>query len=227
MEKKQYDLCKEVLKKFHDNGVLSSVILIGSWCLPFYKEYFKKADYEFTFRTRDIDFLVPSLSKIKIKTDIASLLKNLGFIILRSYPSGYIKLQHPDLIIEFLVPEKGKGTDKPVALPQLGINAQSLRFLTLLSKNTILVEIAGIPVTLPSPVNFALHKLIISERRQNTEKAEKDRFSAIQLLRTLIQEGQKGEIRDMFISLPKKWQKSIVQTLEEKKETAILALLNS
>jgi len=41
---------------------------------------------------------------------------------------GYVKLDHPDLLLEFLVPEKGKGTDKPHPLPKLGMNAVALIF---------------------------------------------------------------------------------------------------
>ena len=65
-----------------------------------------------------------------------------------------------ELIIELLVPEKGRGTDKPFLLPMLGFNAQPLRFLDLLSQNTITIDADGTPVTLPHPVNFAIHKLI-------------------------------------------------------------------
>ncbi|MCB4791882.1 MAG: nucleotidyltransferase domain-containing protein [Elusimicrobia bacterium] len=225
MEKKQYELCIEVLKRFNENGILANVILIGSWCLPFYKEYFKNTDYDLAFRTRDIDFLIPSPSRIRKNVDIAKLLEDMGFIINRSYPSGYMKFEHPDLIIEFLIPEKGKGSDKPFSLPKFSINAQPLRFLNILTENTITVEIEGIPVTLPNPIIFALHKLIISERRQKKEKAEKDKFMAIQILKALIQIGQKDKLKDLYISLPKKWQKMIQKALEEEKETEILAFL--
>jgi len=67
VEKKQYDLCIEVLKRLDKSGVLESLILIGSWCLPFYKEYFKSATYGLSLRTRDVDFLVPLPAKFKRK----------------------------------------------------------------------------------------------------------------------------------------------------------------
>ena len=52
-----------------------------------------------------------------------------------------MKLDHPELILEFLVPERGKGIDKPYPLPRLGINATTLRFLNFLSCNTIKVKV--------------------------------------------------------------------------------------
>ncbi len=58
MEKSQYDLCIEVLMCLNKADVLNELILIGSWCIPFYEEYFKGIKYPSTIRTRDIDFLI-------------------------------------------------------------------------------------------------------------------------------------------------------------------------
>lgn len=40
MEKKQYELCLEILRRFHKAGILDYLTLVGSWCAPFYKDYF-------------------------------------------------------------------------------------------------------------------------------------------------------------------------------------------
>ncbi|MDP2911532.1 MAG: GSU2403 family nucleotidyltransferase fold protein, partial [Candidatus Omnitrophota bacterium] len=137
MEKNQYKLCFEVLRRFNKAGILDGLILIGSWCLYFYKDYFENISYIdiSTIRTRDIDFLVPIPARIKKEADIPNLLKDLGFVIEFKGSKGYIKLDHPDLIVEFLVPEKGRGSDKPYRLPQLGMNATPLRFLSFLTDN--------------------------------------------------------------------------------------------
>ena len=130
MEKKQSDLCFEILRRFHNAGILDDLILIGSWCVYFYKEYFNDMPYidQSTMRTRDIDFLIDKPTKIKHTVNIPELLKDLGFVTIFKGREGYIKLDHPDLMLEFLVPEKGKGTDKPVPLTKLGMNAVALRF---------------------------------------------------------------------------------------------------
>lgn len=83
-------------------------------------------------------------------------------------------LEHPNLIVEFLVPEKGRGLDKPYPLPQLGLNAQALRFINFLAQSIIHITIEDIPIMVPHPANFALHKLMILSRRKAKEKAEKD-----------------------------------------------------
>ena len=227
MEKKQSDLCLEMLRRFHKAGVLDEVILIGSWCVYFYKDYFSGIPYidQTTIKTRDIDFLIDVPSKIKRRVNIPELLKDLGFVTIYRGNKGFIKLDHPDLIVEFLVPEKGKGTDKPVPLPQLGLNAVALRFLTFLSSNTIKVRVEDFYVILPHPANFALHKLIIFQRRIKEDKAIKDRNTAVEILKALIIKGDAAVVRKVFDAIPQKWQKKIMKGLEEAKEPAILDTL--
>ena len=225
MEKNQYELCIKVLKRLEKARVLKDVILIGSWCIPFYKDYFENIKYSTSIKTRDVDFLIPTPSKIKVRTDIPRLLKDLGFIVGFKGSEGYIQLEHSDLIIEFLVPEKGRGLNKPYQLPQFGLNAQALRFLDLLIQDTIKVKIEGIEVTLPHPANFALHKLIIFQRRTKEEKIIKDRNTAIEILRALINKGETVIIKHFFNSMIPKWQKKIIKGLKEAKERDILSIL--
>jgi len=128
VEKSQYDLCIEVLRRLDKVGVLKDIVLVGSWCTLFYKEFFGQKNYTTSLTTRDIDLLIPLPRDLKVKTDVAAILKDLGFIVGFTGSQGYIRLEHPQLIVEFLVPEKGRGSDKPYSLPQLGLNAQSLRY---------------------------------------------------------------------------------------------------
>jgi len=225
VEKSQYKLCIEVLERLNKIGLLNELILIGSWCMPFYEEYFKDVDYAFGIRTRDIDFLVPIPAKIKISVDIPKLLKDLGFVVSFKGEAGFIKLEHPDLIIEFLVPERGKGIEKPVSLRGLGVNATALRFLDLLCLNTIRVNVKDFKINLPHPINFALHKLIISHRRRKAAKTIMDRNGAIEILEALMKKGEKNNIKDVFRSFHKKWQDKIVKALKASEEKEILKML--
>lgn len=228
MEKKQSDLCFEILRRFHKVGILDDLILIGSWCIYFYQDYFVNVPYidQTTIKTRDMDFLIDVPSRIRHNVNIPEILKDLGFVTIYKGSRGYIKLDHPDLILEFLVPEKGRGTDKPVPLPKLGVNAVALRFLTFLSGNTIKVKIENFYVTLPHPINFALHKLIIFQRRLKEEKAIKDRNTAIEILKALINKGDKAILKQVFNSMLPKWQKKVIKGLEEAKEKEIFNLLD-
>ena len=225
MEKKQYELCLEILRRFHKAGILDYLTLIGSWCAPFYKDYFHSSKGFTTLRTRDIDFLINAPNKIKEKVDIPLLLKDLGFVVSFQGDKGYIRLDHPDLMLEFLVPERGRGSNKPYPLPMLGLNATPLRFLDFLVQHTIEVEIEDFSITLPHPVYYGLHKLIISHRRQKEEKAMKDRQSAIDILNALIQKGEVASVKKVFDSMPKKWQSKIKSSLEKAQEPRLLELL--
>jgi len=227
VEKSQYKLCLEILRRFNKSGILKDFILIGSWCVYFYKDYFSNVPYidQATIKTRDIDFLINNPSIIKQEVDVPLLLKDLGFVTMIKGSKGYIKLDHPDLLLEFLTPEKGKGTDKPVPLPKLGMNAVALRFLSFLSLNTIKVKVEDFYITLPHPANFALHKLIISQRRPKQDKAVKDRNIAIEILKALIKKDESSIIKKVFNSVPKKWQARIIKGIKMSNEAEILEIL--
>jgi hypothetical protein len=224
VEKSQYELCIEVLRRLNKVGVLKNAMIIGSWCIPFYREYFAETNYKPSLKTRDIDFLIPLPAKFQRSTDIPNLLKDLGFIVGFKGPAGYIMLEHPSLIVEFLVPEKGKGLDKPYPLPQLGVNAQTLRFLSFLTHSRISLEIEGIPVTMPHPANFALHKLLILERRTTPDKMQKDIDAAKKILKALVEIGDSASIKRAFESAPKRWQKKMMRGLREIGQENLLSI---
>lgn len=227
MEKKQYELCIEILKRLNKAGVLPHIIIIGSWCIYFYKDYFSKIPYidHLTIKTRDLDFLIDKPGKITCNVDVPNILKDLGFVTIFKGSKGYIKLDHPELILEFLVPERGKGTDKPFPLPALAVNAVTLRFLSFLTDNVIKSKVENFYVNLPHPINFALHKLIIYQRRTKEEKSIKDRDTAIKILKALINKGEAKSIRSVFGKTLPKWQKKILNGLEPTGETDILDVL--
>lgn len=77
-------------------------------------------------------------------------------------------------------------------------------------------------MTLPHPANFALHKLIIFQRRFKKDKAAKDRTVAIDILRALIRRGETDVIAKVYNSVPTKWQAKIVKGLKEAGEKGIL-----
>ncbi len=225
MEKKQYKLCLEVLSRLQKEGVLGDLILVGSWCTYFYTEYFSGTPYidHGTIKTRDLDFLVPHPARLKARSNLAELFKDLGFIVSFKGAQGYIQLDHPDLILEFLVQEKSRRTVKPIELPQWGINATPLPLLNFLASTVITVAMEGITLKLPHPANYALHKLIIAQRRTKEDKAQKDKNIALSVLRGLMRKGESQTISRVFQSAPAGWQKKIIKGLEGEQE--ILDLL--
>lgn len=227
MEKKTYNLCLKVLKKLNEAGLLKHVILIGSWAIYFYKDYFKSAAYSTFIRTRDIDFLVPIPFKLKENFNVFELVEDLGFLEEHKGSKGYIKLKHPDLTIEFLVPERGRGSDKPYPIPQLGINAVALRYLDFLAANTITVNFSGLKITLPHPAAYALHKFIIFKRRLRIDKHDRDIEGALRVFRQLIKHNEHDTIMRIFRKMHKKWQATIIKNLESIEEFEIMDILKS
>lgn len=225
MEKKKYDLCLEVLRRMKREGILDKIMLVGSWCILLYEDYFKGKSILPVLRTRDLEFLFPVPLNLDRKTDLYDLLKDLGFVLDFKGEQGYIIFQHPDLILEFLVPARGRGSAKPFPLDQLGINAQALRFMDALAREPIQMQFNDVTITLPHPVDFALHKLLIAGRRKDKEKAEKDRSQAVALLIALNNSGETEKIRKVFDAMPKQWRKTIKRELLTLGEEQLMELI--
>ena len=215
VETRQYSLCEEVLRRLHNAGVLDGIVVAGSWCVLFYQAYFERKTFSPTIRTRDLDFAVPVPPRFAQQADIAQIIDGLGFVLDFRGEQGHMRFMHPDLILEFLVPERGRGSSDAFDIPALGVNAQPLRYLDLSLTDTITLDFRGIPVRLPHPVRFALHKLIVAQRRDDGEKAERDRHQAVLVLRAVVEAGDSATIRDVYASLPAKWCRTIDASLAE------------
>lgn len=96
-------------------------------------------------------------------------------------------------LVEFLTPSF-QADEGLRDLPALGVAAQSLHFLNYLIAGPIPVPLLyreGALIRVPRPERFALHKLIVSERRRGADgagKARKDRAQAAFLVAALAQE---------------------------------------
>jgi hypothetical protein len=102
------------------------------------------------------------------------------------------------LRVDFLTPNEGGETGKPQALPALGTDAQPLRFLDYLIHDpepAAVLHGAGIYVHVPAPARYAVHKLILSQRRpEGLAKRDKDLQQAAVLLVALA-EKRPNELR--------------------------------
>lgn len=108
----QFEILLLVLKRFQEKGILKELMLIGSWCLEFYRYYFEDPGKLPAFRTLDVDFLIPHASKIRTEADIPEILKKEGFVPTFNRASDIVKYNHKELQVEFLVPELGKGGNR-------------------------------------------------------------------------------------------------------------------
>ena len=124
-------------------------------------------------------------------------------------------------MLEFLVAERGRGYDKPYPLPQLGINAQPLRFMDIASESAIALAYEGIALRVPHPAAFALHKLIIAPRRKKKAKAQRDIDSAVELLNLLFKTDDTAMIVELLDKFPKTWKKTIYGVLADSKHDGL------
>ena len=215
MDRKQRNLLIKVLKLLQKEELLEHLIVAGSWCLYFYKFYYNKRQSIATLRTRDVDFFIPSPKAIKIEVDLPELLEHLGFITDFQGRAGYIRFVHPELFIEFLVPEKGRPITKPYKLKQLKINAQALRFLEVLQIRTVNIKVKDIELTLPHPSCFVLHKILVYKRRPKKNKRAKDIEQIIRVLDFLQKQREFDSLAEVYSQLYSKWQNKIIANLKE------------
>jgi len=214
MRNKQIDLLFKVLLSLQEKGILKHFILAGSWCMYFYRFYFHKRNPITSLRTRDVDFFVPNPKSIGTKVDLPVLLKSFGFVIDYRGRQGFIRLMHPEFFVEFLVQEKGKGIEKAVSLPKLGLNAQAHRFLDILYLDTITLSVKGTKIKLPHPACFVLHKILIFTRRPKKEKREKDVKQINIMLDLLRKENKLNSLKKTFIKLHPKWKQKVINNLK-------------
>lgn len=221
MQNKQYDLCLRVLQRMDKAGVLQHLVLVGSWCLVLYREYFKGIGTIHAVRTRDMDFLVPIPFRLREKVDLPSLLKDLGFLVSLRGQQGVIQLVHPEVLIEFLVPERGRGSDVVMDLPGLGVNAQPLRFMDIPLMMSVKLHFGNVPVLAPHPAAFALHKLLIVPRRRNAEKKSRDLDAGVLVLTLLDKKGEIQVAKNLLSRFPRTWARSILTVLREGGQEAL------
>jgi hypothetical protein len=131
-----------------------------------------------------------------------------------------------ELLIEFLTPsfEAAEGI-KPLAA--LGVHAQSLHFLNYLIADPIQVAVAyrsGVLVQIPQPERFAIHKLIVADRRKDgpdSLKAAKDCAQAAFLIDVLAEDrpDDLAEAYDDAASRGPRWRERIAATLVRMPQT--------
>ena len=116
--------------------------------------------------------------------------------------------------VEFLTPNRGSDDHrgKPTPMPSLGdVSAEPLRFLDFLIRDpvqSVLLHKGGVPVTIPAPERFAVHKLIVSRQRKandnGRQKARKDLQQSSLLIQALSVERRLDDLGHAWIEA---WQR--------------------
>lgn len=168
-------------------------------------------------RTQDIDLAASRLLQLAVPQSEADLPRaleslNMGFLPVpgldREHPETSFKIRGRTLRVDLLTPARGSRDGKPAYIARFRAAAQPLEFLDYLLESPVatpLVDGGATLVNVPDPARFALHKLILSERRPLPEQAKalKDRQQAAELIEVL-HEDRRGDLRAALASLKRR-----------------------
>lgn len=133
-------------------------------------------------------------------------------------------------LVEFLTPAFGEESIR--TLPALGVSAQALNYLNFLIAEPIYAAAiyrSGVLVQVPRPERYAIHKLIIADRRRDgagSLKASKDREQAAFLIKALA-EDRPDDLSQAYataLEVGPRWREHIANSLERMPETQNLLL---
>jgi hypothetical protein len=146
-------------------------VLIGSWVMPLYREFF---DISYVLHTMDVDFAVQLLrGKKSSKTDLHELIISQGFTPFVTQ-TGVEKFSKEGFAIEFITHRKGSRDEESVFIKDWNISAVSLPFVDILINFSFIAECPEYKVRAPVPEAFFFHKLITAKRRREEAKRIKD-----------------------------------------------------
>ncbi len=160
-----------LLKVLSSAAFFEESVLIGSWVMPLYCEFF---DISYVLRTMDIDFAVQLLrGKKSPKPDLHELITSQGFTPFLTQ-TGVEKFSKEGFTIEFITHRKGSRDEDSVFIKDWNISAVSLPFVDILINFSFIAECPEYKVRAPVPEAFFFHKLITAKRRREEAKRIKD-----------------------------------------------------
>lgn len=186
--------------------------------------------------TNDID--IASFEKLSlalgetVMPSIQNVLDDFQFSPVTSLDKGKVwrwRQSKSQTLVEFLTPSFGD-EESLRELAALGVSVQSLHFLDYLIADPIHaagVYRDGVLVRIPRPEKFAIHKLIVADRRQERAgsiKARKD-IAQAELLLTVLAEDRPADLREAYedaSSRGPKWAERIERSLARSPASARL-----
>ena len=180
-------------------------VVVGSLAFQCYAPMLGFVPDSGSARTGDVDISqFPSISlavEDKMEPDLLSVLKGVDPAF-EAVPSPFDPRRtlryairggrEERFVVDVLAPMRGPPQDAPVHLPALEGDAQPLRFLDFLIYDEIealVLHGPGVPVKVPAPERFAVHKLLVADRRRkdpsSVARIRKDLTQAAQLVRVL------------------------------------------
>jgi hypothetical protein len=173
--------------------------LIGTWAYMTYGPMLGTLLPAGLAQTQDLDILQLELASDEPPVDLVAALKEvdpsfIGLTSLLDNAPPYAFRNADAYRVEFVTVQGRRAGRKPVLIANLGVGAMPLPFLEYLIEGTmdaVALFRSGVLVRVPAPERFALHKLIVAERRgvsSTPAKKYKDIAQAEALLTVMIEE---------------------------------------
>lgn len=187
-------------------------------------------------RTRDID--IASFEKLAlalgdtVEPNLNQVFEDFRFAAVPDLEPGRAwrwRQSDGEALLEFLTPSF-RGDEGLRDLPALGVSARALHHLEYVIADPIDVAAIyreGILVKAPRPERFAIHKLIVSNRRRegpDSQKAKKDLMQA-ELLISILSEDRPSDLVDAYddaMSRGPRWQERLQGSLKRAPRVAAL-----
>ena len=194
-----------------------------------------RMDFEQMAQSGDID--MASFERLsvaledKMEEDPAQILQTLKFDPVPGLAKEHVwrwRQSHSEAMVEFLTPSFGEEEVK--RLPALGVSAQGLNYLNFLLADplqAVVIYRSGVLVQIPRPERYAIHKLIVADRRRGGPdqlKARKDLAQAAFLI-AILAEDRPDDLSEAYrdaVARGSRWRERIESSLKRIPETARL-----
>lgn len=185
----------KVLKAVADAGLFESgVALIGTAAYQTYPGLTGAYLPSSALMTNDADLLVSSFISKEEPKDLEKILQNAD-------PSFRAVMNNEDKLPKVfrsknnfqvdVLTKFGRGRTSPVEIDGLQCSAEALKFMEYLAQESVEAVVlygAGVLVSVPPPIRYAIHKLLIAqERRSNPVKRNKDLKQSKDLMDALLE----------------------------------------
>jgi len=232
-----------VLEVLAQSGAfLAGGVLVGSHAFNTYSNMLGVSWSSAAMQTQDMDLASHRQVEVAMRQDapdVKSILLESGMdffevpALNHKSPSTSFKLRGEAFQVDLLTPLQGPNTSKPVHLPHFKSYAHPVRFLEYLlddSQDAAIPFRSGVLVNVPDPARFALHKLVVSQRRPVAQqvKVKKDIQQASEILDVLL-EDRPGDVwiaLEAARTMPEKFQSLLAIGIERLPAAAKAAINN-
>lgn len=180
--------------------------------------------------TEDVDIAASRSVRIitEARKSLASDLEGVGLIPVAGPGKIHpLRWQTEDGVVLDVLTPKGRGGEPAIRHDGLGVWAQALSYLDYSLTgpiDAVVLYREGIPVRIPAPERFAVHKLIVSSIRRGTHRAKVDKdIAQAAWLITVLSADRPYELASAFDDARRrgpKWRKAIDAALERRPDIA-------